>query len=238
MPLQDVLAHSLAGETATRPKVIIFDVNETLLDLNSMQAAFNEAFDHPFAFKQWFSLLLQYSLVDTVTGHYHDFGTIGKATLKMAAQLLDKQISDEKQTQLLGMIRQRPPHPDVKEGLTQLQRAGYRLATLTNSAGQVAKDQLAYAGLTSFFEASFTVDDFKVYKPHPDTYLKTADRLKVKPAEAMLIAAHGWDVTGAAHAGMQTGFIARPGQVTYPLAPAPGLTGKTLTDLAGQLTKS
>jgi 2-haloacid dehalogenase len=79
--------------------------------------------------------------VDTVNGHYHDFGSIGKVVMRMTAQLLNKPVPDDKQTQLLGIIRQRPLHPDVKEGLTQLQQARFRLVTLTNSAGQAAKDQ-------------------------------------------------------------------------------------------------
>ena len=52
----------------------------------------------------------------------------------------------------------------------------------------------------------------------------------------MLIAAHGWDVAGAAAAGLQTAFIARKGHALYPLALKPTLTGATLTDIAAQLT--
>ncbi len=42
-----------------RPKLLIFDVNETLLDLGKLQQAVNLEFKSEFAFKQWFSLLLQ-----------------------------------------------------------------------------------------------------------------------------------------------------------------------------------
>jgi 2-haloacid dehalogenase len=51
----------------------------------------------------------------------------------------------------------------------------------------------------------------------------------------MLVAAHGWDTAGAQLAGLQAAFIARPGQQSYPLAPAPTLTGPTLPDIAHQL---
>lgn len=37
----------------------------------------NQEFESAFAFKQWLSFLLQYSLFDTVTGHDHDFPAIG-----------------------------------------------------------------------------------------------------------------------------------------------------------------
>jgi 2-haloacid dehalogenase len=39
----------------------------------------------------------------------------------------------------------------------------------------------------------------------------------------MLIAAHGWDVTGALHAELQAAFIFREGKSQYPLAPPPDL---------------
>jgi 2-haloacid dehalogenase len=41
-------------------------------------------------FKIWFTLLLQYSLVNTVTGSYHDFGAIAgpKWEMKALARLL------------------------------------------------------------------------------------------------------------------------------------------------------
>jgi hypothetical protein len=36
------------------------------------------------------------------------------------------------------------------------------------------------------------------------------------PAQMLMIAAHGWDIAGAAHAGLATGFITREGQAIYP----------------------
>lgn len=41
-----------------RPAVLLFDVNETLLDLSDMQQAVNKAFDNELAFKLWFAYLL------------------------------------------------------------------------------------------------------------------------------------------------------------------------------------
>lgn len=67
-----------------KPSCIIFDVNETLLDLGEIKKKVNEALGSKRGFKLWFSMLLHYSLVDTVTQNYHDFGTIAGTTLGMA----------------------------------------------------------------------------------------------------------------------------------------------------------
>jgi 2-haloacid dehalogenase len=50
-----------------------------------------------------------------------------------------------------------------------------------------------------------------------------------------LIAAHAWDVAGALRAGATAGFVARPGMVLDPLAPAPDVIGADLAEVAEQL---
>lgn len=220
----------------SRPKLLVFDVNETLLDLGKLRAAINSEFKSEFAFQQWFSLLLQYSLVDTVTQDYHDFAHIGDGALDMLAQALGQPARPASRKQeLLQLITELPPHPDVVPGLTALQQAGFRLVALTNSPGSTVKKQMAYASLTDFFEQLRSVDEVKRYKPHPDTYLTTCQQLQVEPQQALLVAAHGWDVAGALRAGLQAAFISRPGQAPYPLAPAPTHTSPTLEALARQL---
>ncbi|MFD2784554.1 haloacid dehalogenase type II [Hymenobacter rubripertinctus] len=219
-----------------RPQLLLFDVNETLLDLSKLHQAVNQEFDSKFAFKQWFALLLQYSLVDTTTANYHDFGQLGDAALDMLAQALGQEARPAaRKKELLRLITELPPHPDVVPGLTALREAGFRLVTLTNSPPATLQKQMQYAGLTNYFEQLRTIDSLKRYKPHPDTYLTTCRALGVAPADTMLVAAHGWDTAGAQLAGLQAAFVARPGQQTYPLAPTPTLTGPTLEDIARQL---
>ena len=112
-----------------------------------------------------------------------------------------------------------------------MQNSGLQLFKLTNSPNATVQKQLTYAGLTGFFELLLRIDSLNRYKPHPDTYRTTCERLKVASAQAMLVAAHGCDTAGAQLAGLQGAFLARPGQQTYPLAPTPTLTGPTLPGL-------
>jgi len=153
-----------------KPKLLIFDVNETLLDLSLMKARMNEIFNHEFAFDKWFSLLLQYSLVDNQTLQYHNFGDIGKAAFQMTEQVLERKVSDKDAQEALQMIRRLPPHPDIIEGLEMLKKGGYKMVTLTNSTGEVVKEQMKNAGLTENFEALMSIDEIRKYKPAPETY--------------------------------------------------------------------
>ncbi|MBU1820946.1 MAG: haloacid dehalogenase type II [Bacteroidetes bacterium] len=218
-----------------KPQVLLFDVNETLLDLSSMKTEINDSLGHEFAFNQWFAMLLHYSLVSNETNLYQPFGAVGKATLRMAAQALGCEVSDEEIGRLVKLILQRPPHPEIFENLTRLQNKGYRLATLTNSAEDALKKQMEFAELTPFFEALLSVDAVGKYKPHPDTYRMAARHLNVPMEEILMVAAHGWDIAGAGSAGMQTAFLARPGQALYPLAPQPHYLASDLAQLTDQL---
>jgi len=220
-----------------RPKILIFDVNETLLNLDPMKERINRVFNHDYAFQQWFALMLQYSLVDNVTGQYHDFGEIGKAAYKMTAEVLGIELPESEMEPTLKMIRTLPPHPDVEPALLKLQQAGYRMVTLTNSTEDVVNEQMKSAGLTTYFERLMSIDPLKKYKPALETYQQAVQTLGVLPEEAMLIAAHGWDVTGALHAGLQAAFISRPGNTEYPLSPEVRFTGNTLTEIAETLVK-
>lgn len=216
-----------------RPQVILFDVNETLLDMRPLKLAVNAAFGNPAAFNQWFGLLLQYSLVATVTDSYFNFGTIADAALDMTANMLQKQaLTLAEKHDLTALLTQLPPHADVPDGLRQLRTAGYRLVAFTNSPPATLAQQLRYAGLSDYFEQQLSIEAVGRYKPHPATYHYAARQAGVAPAEALLVAAHGWDVAGALHAGLSAGFLARPGQTLYPLASPPTCQFSTLPELA------
>ena len=66
-------------------RIIVFDVNETLLDLKALQPRFEQVFGDPVALSQWFAQLLQTSLVLTITQQYQDFAMVGAAALTMVA---------------------------------------------------------------------------------------------------------------------------------------------------------
>ena len=102
-----------------------------------------------------------------------------------------------------------------------LKQNGYRLATLSNSPVQTSLSQLAFAKIDLYFEAIFSVEAVKKYKPSTAPYQYAATQLKTPVSNIIMVAAHGWDIAGANHAGMKTAFINRPGQAIYPLCSPP-----------------
>lgn len=215
-----------------KPTLLIFDVNETLLDLAPLEERINDALGEKMAFQLWFRMLLHYSLVETISHNYADFNEIGQATLKMLAQQLDKNLSDALIKEILSTIKELPPHADVEEGLEQLAARGFELAALSNGSLRTVKDQLFFAKIDQFFTGIYSVDAVQKYKPHPEAYAHVLNIMNTEKENGMLVAVHGWDITGAQRAGLQTCFIGRPGKYIYPLAEKPTYSIQKLTDLS------
>jgi 2-haloacid dehalogenase len=220
----------------TAPKLIFFDVNETLLDLSPLKEKVAETLGgRKELVKLWFTTMLQYSLVATVGDQYRDFGDIGAATLQMLARNHDISLTEGKAKEALKFILSLPAHADVPEALGKLKDAGYTLFTLTNSSNKAVEAQMTNSGLKQYFDKLLSVEDIGLYKPHSRVYSWAVRKAGVKAEESMMIAAHGWDMAGAGWAGWQTAFIARPGQQLYPLAKEPEIVAPTLTQVAEQL---
>jgi 2-haloacid dehalogenase len=216
-------------------RICVFDVNETLLDLSALDPHFERAFGDAGVRRAWFLQLLQSALVATVTNTYSDFGTIGGAALKMTAERQGVDLSDEDKQEILGGMRELPPHPEVTESLDLLREAGLRLATLTNSTKQVAQAQMENSGLHHYFEQILSADDVKRLKPAPEPYRMAAESLGVGVGGVRLVAAHAWDVAGALRAGCAAAFVARPGMVLDPLVEPPDVVGADLREVADRI---
>ena len=199
------------------PRVILFDVNETLLDMAALDPLFEGLFGDRSVRAQWFDRMLQSALVSTVTARYSEFGVTGLAALEMVATQRGVELSDDHRLELRETMQHLPPHPEVRTSLERLRDAGLRLASLTNSTPQVAEAQLANAGLRDLFEESLSAHEVRRLKPAPEPYRMAADALGARLGEVRLVAAHSWDIAGALNAGCAAAFVARPGKVLDPL---------------------
>ena len=60
-----------------RPELLVFDVNETLLDMSPLRIDFEDVFGTGDAMGEWFARLLHGSLVANELEDYRAFGVIG-----------------------------------------------------------------------------------------------------------------------------------------------------------------
>jgi 2-haloacid dehalogenase len=145
------------------------------------------------------------------------------------------ELSDPDRDAIAAELRRLPAHPEVPAALDRLGRAGLRLAALTNSTEEVARAQLEHAGIIGRFEQVLSADMVRRLKPAPEPYLLAAERLGVPVGQVRLVAAHAWDIAGAARAGCATAFVARPGKVLDPLVEAPDVIGADLAEVADRI---
>ena len=222
--------------TSSRPKIIFLDVNETLLDLGPLKESVGAALDgKKELLSLWFTTMLQYSLVNTVADRYEHFTKIGAATLQMVAKNHDVDLTLEQADKAIAPIRSLSPHPDVEPAMAALNKAGFKLVTLTNSSVMGVEQQMKNSDLQKHLTDRLSVESVGYFKPHPHVYRWAARQMKVDVSECMLIAAHGWDIAGALWAGMRGAFLSRPGHQLYPLAPEPEINEADLQLAADRL---
>ncbi len=228
---------AMSASELRAPKVIFFDVNETLLDLTAMRSSVGEALSGRIdLLPLWFSTMLHHSLVDSTTGRFHTFGEIGVASLLMVAEIEGIELTKERAKKaIVTPLRSLPPHPDVRDGLQALKDKDYKLVSLTNSSNQGVYTQFKNADLLSYFDERLSVEDINLYKPDIRTYEWAIEQMGIAAEDAMLVAAHGWDIAGAKQAGWQAAFVARPGKVLYPLAVEPDTVISGLDELVSKL---
>jgi 2-haloacid dehalogenase len=152
------------------PPLVVFDVNETLLDLTTMEPTFERIFDDKGAMRLWFANLIMYSAALTVAGCYVPFTDIGSAVMKMLADTRSIRIDDADKKELVEKFSTMPPYPEVPAALQKLRSVGFRLFTLTDNLPEVQTRQLEHSGIVDFFERRFSADGVRHHKPSRQAY--------------------------------------------------------------------
>ncbi|WP_416357783.1 haloacid dehalogenase type II [Aureimonas phyllosphaerae] len=221
------------------PSVIVFDVNETLLDITVLEPLFARLFSDASVMRQWFAELILQSEALTLAGLYVRFDELASGVLRMVAETRQVSIQASDVEELGALLRAMPAHPDAAPALAALKHAGFRLVTLTNSPTSAAPSPLERAGLASFFDRSYSVDQVRRFKPAPETYRMVANGEGVSPADLCLVACHVWDTVGAQAAGCSAGLVERPGNAALRAegVPFPDVVAPDLHQLAAEIVR-
>jgi 2-haloacid dehalogenase len=214
---------------------IVFDVNETLLDLDTMSPIFERIFKDKCAMRLWFAQLILYSEALTLAGAYVPFTDIGGAVLTMLAATQGIAITDENRRELTDKFASMPPYREVPAALRKLRAAGFRLFTLTNNTLAISTRQLQQGGILDLFERPFSVESVRRHKPAPEVYASVSKALELPPSQICLVASHTWDTLGAVAAGWCAALIKRSGNDVLSVGPQPNIVGVDLAEVADKL---
>ncbi len=193
------------------PRLIAFDVNETLLSLEPIRDKLEGIFGADPPIGEWFARLLHGSLIANTLDQHRPFGDIGAEALINLAARRGLLLRAEDAIDAISPMSELPPHPDVLPGVERLAAAGFQMVALTNGSSEVAGAQIENAGLGDYLARVVSVDEVGKFKPDPAPYVHTAEVMGFALEEMVLVAAHDWDCAGAMAAGSEAVFVRRPG---------------------------
>jgi 2-haloacid dehalogenase len=221
------------------PKVLVFDVNETLLDIDSLEPLFSRLFGDKHVLREWFAQLVLYSQAVTLAKLYATYSQLGVGALRMIAKTRNVEIGEHDDEELKSRMRDLPAHSEVPASLERLGKAGFRLAALTNSAPDPHGNPLGRTGLSRYFERMFTVHDVRKFKPAAETYQSVAKSLGVELPAMCMVAAHAWDTLGAKAIGCSAALVTRPGNAVLPVegVPQPDIVAPDLASVADEIIR-
>lgn len=213
--------------------LIVLDVNETLSDVSTMGAAFASAGLPASDVPSWFNGVLRDGFALTALGATPSFAALARDSLH--GMLAGRADADDLVDQVMAAFGELPVHPDVAPGLRSLHDAGHRIVTLSNGAASVAERLLTRAGLADVVDAFLTVEDAGAWKPMPVAYVHALTTCDVRADDAVMVAAHAWDIDGASRAGLRTVYVDRGRRRPYPGSfTAPDVTVAGLDEIAAR----
>lgn len=215
--------------------LIVFDVNETLLDLRALDSVFERILGDKVFQRAWFAELLRTTLLTNLIGRYLPFDELANHALDTIARMHGKAPSPEAWMAILEGLRTLPAHADVRAALDRLHSTDFRLACLTNSSPETAQAQIINARLAGYFQAILSVHAVQRYKPAVETYRMAAAHFDIAPTEMCMVAAHDWDVAGALQADCQAAFVVRPGLPRSAVLAMPNIVANDLLAIANRL---
>ncbi len=212
-------------------KAIIFDAYGTLFDVNSAAEKCKDKIGdkwEPFA-NFWRTTQLEYTWLRSLMKRHKDFWQITEERLdkSMMAFNIDPKMKNE----LLNLYKVLSPFQEVPETLKLLKEKNFKLAILSNGTPSLLNDLVKSNNLNNLFDDLFSIEEVKIYKPHPKVYDLPIEKYKIKKNEVVFLSANTWDVSGAGNYGYQSIWVNRNNNIFDNLDYKPNNQIKNLSEL-------
>ena len=176
----------------------VFDAYGTLFDVNSAARAAQDSLGEkwqPLA-ELWRVKQLQYTWLRGLGERHADFWQVTGDALDFAMSTL--QVEDTAlRFRLMNLYLGLSAYPEVPDTLRRLKAAGMKLAILSNGTPAMLKAAATTAGIADFFDAVLSVEEVRVYKPHPSVYQLACESLNVAADRVCFLSSNGWDAYSA-----------------------------------------
>lgn len=217
-------------------KALAFDAYGTVFDVHSVVTLAEEMF--PGKGKElsqlWRSKQLEYMFLRTIMGRYipHDQNT--EAGLKYSMKYLKLPGGESERKALMAAYEKLSPFDDARQTLPKL--SGIKKAILSVGTQSLLSNLVGNAGIASQFDALLSVDEVKVYKPHPRTYQLAIDKFGLERHEIGFVTSNYFDVAGAKAFGFQVIWINRNSALPDELDLPPDVELNSIEQIPGILS--
>jgi len=217
-----------------RPKMVAFDIIGTVFPLEPLRPSIVALGLPPAGLEGWFAAGCRDAFAMAAVGDFEPFATVLEAALDgvLAEQGLEAPAHERKA--LMKQLETLDARDGAREAFSLLADAGIPVMALSNGAKSSTKTLLERADLSRLVQEIASVDEVRLAKPRTEVYVHAANKAGIKPAELALVAAHPWDINGAAAAGLVTAYLAADRPYS-PAMRAPDMEGGTLPELARKL---
>ena len=190
-------------------KAIIFDAYGTLFDVNSAAEKCKNKIGEkwePFA-NYWRTTQLEYTWLRSLMGRHQDFWKVTEQSLDKSMKIfkIDASMKDE----LLDLYKVLSTFPEVEETLKKLKEKKYKLAILSNGTPSLLKELVSSNNLESIFDDVLSIEEVKIYKPHPNVYNIPIKKYKIEKNQFAYLSSNTWDVSAAGNFGFNAIWVNR-----------------------------
>ena len=194
-------------------KAIIFDAYGTLFDVNSAAEKCKDKIGDKwegFA-NYWRTTQLEYTWLRSLMNRHKDFWAITEDSLDKSMQAFKIDLS--MRNELLDLYRVLSTFPEVKEVLEKLKEKNYKLAILSNGTPSLLNELVKSNNLDNIFNDIFSIEEVKVYKPHPKVYNIPVEKYQIQRNEVAYLSANTFDVSGSGNYGFNPVWVNRNNSV-------------------------
>lgn len=183
-------------------KAVIFDMDGVLIDSEIIYL------DHMYE-----QLKIKYPQINR-EALFAVVGSTTKRTKEIISDVIREDVNSRMFQELYAglWVDCRPDYPsilrkEVPDILKELHRRGYQVALASSTSRAGIDDVLTSCGLKGDFDYIVSGEEFKESKPNPEIYLHTADTLKRKPKECLVVEDSTYGIMAGHGAGMTVAAV-------------------------------
>ncbi|MCW2632857.1 MAG: Haloacid dehalogenase domain protein hydrolase [Pseudonocardia sp.] len=189
-----------------RPRVVLFDVLETLLQLEGLRSRFVDIGRPAYELDIFCARTVRDGMAFTLVGSCPPFAHVARAALLATTGY---KIDEEAVRYVLAGFRELPPYPDAEVALADLAKARIPAYAFTQGSTAAACASLDRVGLRTYLRDVFSCEDIQSFRPPRWVYDWACLKVQSAPERTAMIGANSWEVHGAGRAGLITGFVSR-----------------------------